>query len=138
MSTSVVPPRRVLANHNEEYERSGVLLNCPSTPISLTSQGFNPYHTLWMGFQKRMLGSGVARGRRIAHDLSAGIDSIGKAIGPAESAEVGNGCRQSRTDQRSETTSTYSAPPAPEPATVAMLGGALIGLGLLGKRLKRS
>jgi hypothetical protein len=36
-------------------------------------------------------------------------------------------------------TSTYSAPPpTPEPATVAMMGGALIGLGLLGKRLKRS
>src|SRR5665811_695999 len=49
MSTSVVPPRRDLANHNEEYERSGVLFNCPSTAIPLTLQGFNPYHTFRMG-----------------------------------------------------------------------------------------
>jgi hypothetical protein len=35
-------------------------------------------------------------------------------------------------------TSTYSAPPTPEPATMAMMGGALIGLGLLGKRLRKS
>jgi hypothetical protein len=29
ISTSVISPRRVLANHNEEYEQTGVLLNCP-------------------------------------------------------------------------------------------------------------
>jgi len=29
ISTSVISPRRVLANHNEEYEQPGVLLNCP-------------------------------------------------------------------------------------------------------------
>jgi len=46
---SVVPPRRDLANHNEGYERSGVLLNCPSTAIPLTLQGFNPYDTFRMG-----------------------------------------------------------------------------------------
>jgi len=35
IGTSVVFPRRVLANRNEEYELSGVLLDCLSTAILL-------------------------------------------------------------------------------------------------------
>ena len=49
ISTSAVPPRRVLANHNEEYERPGVLLNCPSTAIPLILQAFNAHHSFGIG-----------------------------------------------------------------------------------------
>ena len=48
------PPSCVLANHFEEYERTGVPLNHQSSAISLQLHGFRDRYTFGIGTQSRL------------------------------------------------------------------------------------